>query len=397
MRRTDVQLQNRRKFLAFLAASPLLRGQTPPDPIADPKEAINVMDFEAVAQKALPPAHFGFMATGVDDDATLKANRDGFNRFYLRPRRLVNITRADLRTEVFGATWNTPIALAPVGHQKAFHADGEVAVARAARARSTMKILSTMTTCPLADVNTALGQPVWYQLYSTSRWEVTEKLVHTVEDAGCPVLVFTVDLMAGRHTETLERFRRMDKRQCAVCHGTTSQERWRHHPMFNGIDVNGLGQNNPALTWEHVERMKKLSKMKLVLKGIETREDARMCLESGVDGIIISNHGGRATESGRGTIECLPEVIEAVGGKIPVLIDGGFRRGTDIYKALALGARAVCIGRPYIWGLAGFGQAGVERVLDLLRAELELVMRQCGTPTIAQIGPSSVGIRDRRM
>jgi len=160
---------------------------------------------------------------------------------------------------------------------------------------------------------------------------------------------------------------------------------FQRKPMFTGLDMAGVTTTNPALTWEHVRKIKKLTKMKLLIKGIEVGEDAKLCVENGVDGIIVSNHGGRAEESGRGTIECLPEVLEGAGGRIPVLIDGGFRRGTDIFKALALGARAVCIGRPHIWGLAAFGQPGVEKVLDILRIELELVMKQCGTKSIAEI------------
>jgi len=161
--------------------------------------------------------------------------------------------------------------------------------------------------------------------------------------------------------------------------------------MFDKLDLTGLvDYYAPALTWDSIRRMKDMTKMKLVLKGIVTREDAELCVERGVDGIIVSNHGGRAEESGRSTIECLPEVIDAVGGKIPVLIDGGFRRGTDIFKALALGAKAVCIGRPYIWGLGAFGQPGVERVLDILRVELELIMKQAGVLSLDQIKRSYV-------
>ena len=162
--------------------------------------------------------------------------------------------------------------------------------------------------------------------------------------------------------------------------------------MFDGLDMAGITLNNPAMTWESVRRLKALTRMKLVLKGIVTGEDAALCLENRVDGIILSNHGGRAEESGRGAIDCLPEVVDAARGSIPVLIDGGFRRGTDIYKALALGAGAVCIGRPYVWGLGAFGQAGVERVLEILRAELELVMKQCGARSIGEIGRSSLAI-----
>jgi isopentenyl diphosphate isomerase/L-lactate dehydrogenase-like FMN-dependent dehydrogenase len=160
--------------------------------------------------------------------------------------------------------------------------------------------------------------------------------------------------------------------------------------MFNGIAMTTSITDNPGMDWAFVDRLKKSTRMKLVLKGIETREDAKLGVEHGVDGIIVSNHGGRAAETGRATIESLPEVLDGAGGKVPVLVDGGFRRGTDIFKALALGARAVGIGRPYAWGLGAFGQAGVEQVLDILRRELTLVMRQCGTRSIAEIGRSSI-------
>jgi isopentenyl diphosphate isomerase/L-lactate dehydrogenase-like FMN-dependent dehydrogenase len=164
--------------------------------------------------------------------------------------------------------------------------------------------------------------------------------------------------------------------------------------MFDGLDMKGAGINSPAFNWEYVDRLKKATKMKLVLKGIETREDARLCVEHGVDGILVSNHGGRATETYRATIECLPEVVDGVAGRIPVMVDGGIRRGTDAYKALAFGARAVGIGRPYIWGLSAFGQPGVEKVIDILRGEFELTMKQCGARTLAEISRSTVMYRE---
>jgi isopentenyl diphosphate isomerase/L-lactate dehydrogenase-like FMN-dependent dehydrogenase len=223
-------------------------------------------------------------------------------------------------------------------------------------------------------------------------WDDTEKLVKRVEAAGCPVLAWTIDLLAGRNTETATRFMRSDTRDCLACHTTsplaiaTTQSN-RNRPMFKGLSG---GMNPPEATWAYVDRLKKLTKMKLVLKGIDTAEDAKLAREHGADGVVVSNHGGRATETGRATIDILPEVIEGAGPQMSVFVDGGFRRGTDVYKALALGARAVGIGRPYIWGLSAFGQEGVERVLDILRAELTLTMRQCGTPAIAQITRASV-------
>jgi 4-hydroxymandelate oxidase len=388
---------DRRAFLRFVAASPLYAGlpysllaQSADSVISKPEDALNVLDFEADARKALPPAHFGYMTTGVDSDATLKANREGFTHYQLRPRRLVDVSRADLSTELFGTNWETPIFICPVGSQKAFYPEGEIAVARAARAKNTLQILSTVTTSSVEDVTAARGAPIWYQLYPTNRWEATRTLVKRAEAAGCPVLVFTVDLMAGRNTETEQIFRRMDTRQCTLCHSPEPGSTYHRKPMFDGIDTKGLAIASPTITWDFVRRLKDLTTMKLVLKGIEAREDAALCLENGVDGILVSNHGGRAEESGRATIDCLPEVLQAVSGRIPVMVDGGFRRGTDVFKALALGARAVGIGRPYIWGLSAFGQPGVERVLSILRRELDLIMRQCGTPSLKQITTASL-------
>jgi isopentenyl diphosphate isomerase/L-lactate dehydrogenase-like FMN-dependent dehydrogenase len=384
----------RRRFLKFLAASPLassfplLRSQDPFLP-TNPKEALNVLDFEAVARKALPPAHFGYMATGVDDDATLRANREGFRKYQLRPRRMVDVSHADLSVDVLGAKWASPIFICPCGSQKAFHPEGELATARAANTRKTLQVLSTMSTTPIEEVASANGKPIWYQLYLTSSWAITEKLVAHAEAAGCPVLAVTVDLTVGRNTETLERSKRLDSRQCSNCHPGGQQRSFARYSMFKGLNTEGITTYNSGMSWDMVARLKKFTKMKIVLKGIETREDARLSRENGVDGIIVSNHGGRAEESGRGTIECLPEVIDGAGS-MPVLIDGGFRRGTDIYKALALGARAVGVGRPYLWGLAAFGQPGVERVLDILHAELELTMKQLGRRSVAEIDRSSV-------
>jgi 4-hydroxymandelate oxidase len=391
----------RREFLRFLAASPLISrawgqetsdtGPIPHPLISSPKDALDVMDFEPLAFKALPPAHWGYMATGVDDNVTLRTNRQAFEHYQLRARRLVDVTKANLKTDVFGAAWDMPIYISAVGSQKAFHPEGELATARAAKAKKTMQMLSTVTSTPVEEVAKALGTPPWFQLYMPVSWEDTEKLVKRAEAAGCPVLAWTIDLLAGRNTETATRFLRADTRDCLSCHtnspaaaGTGNN---RDKPMFAGLS----GQMNPpGATWSYVDRLKKMTKMKLVLKGIDTGEDAALAREHGVDGVIVSNHGGRSTETGRATIDILPEVVDAVGGKIPVFVDGGFRRGSDVYKALAIGARAVGIGRPYIYGLSSFGQEGVERVLDILRAELTLTMRQCGTPVVAEITRSSV-------
>ena len=398
----EQQLRNRRNFLKFLAASPLLASMPArawqthnlDEVLANPKDALDVMDFEAAAHKALPAAHWGYMASGVDDNLTRDINHEAYKRIQLRPRKLVDVSKIDTRVELFGPTWESPIFLCPVGAQGMFHADGEVGVARAAQARKTLQILSTVTSHSVEDVIKARGGPVWYQLYAVSNWAYTERIAKRAEDAGCPVLAWTIDLLAGRNTETASRYRRIDDRQCADCHGEPFGSVNTSRPMFDGLQMKGVTINSPTFSWEYVDRLKKATKMKLLLKGIETREDARLCVEHGVDGIVVSNHGGRATETYRATIECLPEVVDGVAGRIPVLVDGGIRRGTDAYKALAFGAKAVGIGRPYIWGLSAFGQAGVEKVIDILRGEFELTMRQCGARSLGEISRSTVMFRE---
>jgi isopentenyl diphosphate isomerase/L-lactate dehydrogenase-like FMN-dependent dehydrogenase len=414
MQKADTKPDNRRRFLRLLAASPLAafsglslerlttsgngkaagaldvfeRLAQGEDPISTPDQAINVMEFEAIARRKLPPAHFGYLATGVDDDATLRANREGFARFQIRVRRLRDIQKIDTSIRLFGVEWDTPIALAPAGSQKAFHPEGEVAVAKAARAKGHLQILSTMTSSAVEAVNEARGAPVWYQLYPTNDWNVTRGLTKRAEAAGCPVLVFTVDLQGGSNRETFLKSRRVDARECTICHvgGFAYNTTIRRRPMFQGLDLSKVVTQYPLdMTWEVIKRLRDTTAMKLVIKGIVTREDAQLAVEHGADGVIVSNHGGRGEESNRSTIECLPEVVEGVAGKIPVLIDGGFRRGTDIFKALALGANAVCIGRPYLWGLAAFGQSGVEAALNILRRELQMIMRQAGTTSVEQI------------
>jgi isopentenyl diphosphate isomerase/L-lactate dehydrogenase-like FMN-dependent dehydrogenase len=398
---------SRRQFLRFLAASPLLL--TPPwissllaeeaEAVASPDLALSVFDFEAVARGSLPPAHFAYLATGVDDDRTLRANREGFDRFQVRARRLVDVRSVDTSVTLFGTTWDSPIVLSPVGSQRAFHPEGEVACARAARSRKHLQILSTMSSTGVEEVVAARGAPVWYQLYPTDQWTVGRGLIKRAEAAGCPVLVLTVDLQGGSNRETQARGKRRDTRDCSTCHtagplgsslGNVNAAIARK-PMFAGLDVSEVRAPQPLdMTWDYVKRLRDTTRMKLVVKGIVTGEDAALAVEHGVDGVIVSNHGGRAEESGRGTIESLPEVVAGVAGRIPVLVDGGFRRGTDIFKAMALGASAVCVGRPYVWGLAAFGQPGVEAVLDILRRELATILRQTGTVRLGEIRRQAV-------
>jgi len=421
MKHSDLTLRSRRQFLRYLAWSPLVFSpgalttllqksshrsesigigpefqERLQELIASPDEAINVFDFESVARVKLPPAHYGYLATGVEDDATLRENREAFSRIYLRPRRLTDVSSVDMSTELFGTSWSSPIVLAPAGSQKAFHPDGELAVANAAREQEHLQILSTVSTSSVEDVSAARGAPIWYQLYPTSQWEIALSMIRRAEDAGCPVLVLTVDIPTLTNRETEKRYKNLDARDCTTCHAPGIQGSLERKPMFDGTDKSELtGLLFPGMTWEFVGKLRATTSMKIVLKGIVTREDAKESLRHGVDGIIVSNHGGRAEESGRATIDSLPEVVEAVGGKIPVLMDSGIRRGSDAFKALALGATAVCIGRPYLWGLAAFGGAGVEAVLNILRAELKDVMMFAGTRSLKEIDPSFIG-RKRR-
>ena len=399
--------QHRRAFLRFLAGSPYVAAlggigalaQKAPEvaeAIADPKEALNVMDFEEAAHRKVLPGHWAYMASGVDDDATLHANREGYKHVQLRPRRLRDATKVDMRTELFGTVYNSPIFLCPTGGERSFHNDGELAVARAAKARNTMQILSTATSTGVEDVIHALGRPCWYQLYAPTVWEACEKIVRRVEAAGCPVIALTVDNTTGRNSETYLRTRPKDLKQCAACHASGAGPSVEERKMYDGINMKGVATQNPAMTWEFVDRLRKATSLKLFIKGIDGREDARMCVEHGIDGILVSNHGGRSTETGRATIEALPEVVSEVGNRIPVFVDGGVRRGTDVFKALALGAKAVGIGRPFLWGLGAFGEAGVNRVLEILQGELKLVMGNCGTQTVAAIDRSYVATPDWR-
>ena len=402
-------LTARRRFLKYLAASPLLAGgdllaqeQRLPDPsvwgprtldrlIASPREALSVFDFEPVMHEKVPPAHFGYMASGIDDEVTLRANREGFLKFQLRPRRLVDVSQLDLSIELFGQSYPSPIGLAPTGSNRAFHEDGELAVARAARKGDHLQILSTVATTSIEDTIEARGRPLWFQLYPTNKWEVAQGLTRRAEKAGVEVIVVTADVLARQNWETLVRLWRTDKRDCASCHALGLASFVKRKPNFDGLDISGITSTGATnLTWDFMRRLRESVKGRLVLKGLMTAEDARLAVDNGLDGIIVSNHGGRAEDSGRSTIDTLPEILAAVDGRIPVLVDSGFRRGTDIVKALALGARAVCIGRPYLWGLGAFGQTGVERVLDLLQQETRAAMMQVGAPALKFLTPALV-------
>ena len=407
----DRRAESRRHFLRFLAQSPLLYGLAGTfgaavaraqqndavlsgslafkDVIKSVDEALNVWDFEPAMRVRVNAGHYAYMAQGADDFGTIAANRAGFKKIELRPQRLSGVSKVDMSTEIFGQKLSSPIFLCPVGAQQMFHPDGEVAVARAAKAKNTLQALSTVTNYSVEDVAAARGAPGWYQLYTTNDWPSTLKQIKRAEAAGCTALAWTVDIPA-RNLEAVGRFDRDHDPLCQACHSGSADDAWRLRPMFNGIDMKKVRMGLGDLTWSYIDQLKKATTMKVLIKGVVTREDAARSLEHGVDGIVVSNHGGRADETLRATIDSLPEVVAAVGGRVPVFVDSGFRRGTDVFKALALGATAVGVGRPYIWGLGAFGQQGVEKVIDILTRELRIVMMQMGTPSLAKISRSSL-------
>ena len=424
-------MTDRRDFLRFIAGSPLLaavgldahilRDLTSASPkraatalsliqqalqtpsiIRNAREALDVFDFEPVARQKIPVGHWAYLASGTDDDGTIRANRDGFERWALKPRRLIDVQKLDASVTLIGTRYPTPIVINPVGSQKAFHPLGEIAVARAAKAKDHLQVLSTVATTSIEDAIGARGATVWFQLYHQPDWARTRQMVERAERAGSAAVVFTVDLNSGSNRETMIRGARLDTRTCTNCHlggapipgikgGSVGDN--RRKPNLNGYPALTPIPEVGSPSWEFIDRLKSATKMKVWIKGIVKREDAEIAMQHGVDGLFVSNHGGRAENSLRATITSLPEVVEGVAGRAPIICDGGFRRGTDVFKAMALGASSIGIGRPYIWGLGAFGQEGVEMVLQLLRNEFELVMRQMGTTSIAAITRNFVAAR----
>ncbi len=390
---------HRRALLEWMAASPLLAlspalRAAAAEGLATPAEALDVFDFEAAAAKIVPPAHWGYLQSGVDGNLTRDANHAAYANWQLVPRRFVDVSRIDMGTTVLGTAMASPVIMSPIGSLRALHLEADLGVARAAKAKNQVQTVSTQMSDVIEDVAAARGAPPWYQLYTTNKIEATRTLVQRAQRAGCTVVAVTVDTPAGRNTVSATRGRRLDTRTCGNCHQVNTAGNPSGgisvKPMFAGMDTQGLGLTSASLTWDFIKRLKDMTTMKVVIKGLEAEEDAELAVQHGADGIWVSNHGGRALESGRGTIESLPGVVKGAGGKVPVVIDGGVRRGTDVFKALALGASAVGIGRPYAWGLACFGQAGVERVLDILNAELRLAMAGCGARSIGEIKVGSL-------
>jgi 4-hydroxymandelate oxidase len=358
-------------------------------------DRINVHDFENAARERMEHAAFEYYAGAACDERTLAENRRAFGRILIRPRVLVDVSRIDLATRVLGASIAMPIMLAPTAFNRLAHADGECAAARAAGGTGTVMVASTLSTCTLEDIAAAASGPLWFQLYVYKDREVTKDLVARAEQAGYRALVLTVDtpLLGRRERDVRNRFALPEHLSIAnFASLKTDASRWGETSSF-GAYVHDLF--DASLTWEAVAWLRSLTTLPIVLKGILTAEDARLAVDHGAAGVIVSNHGGRQLDDSTPSIVALPEVADAVAGRAEVLMDGGIRRGADVLKALALGARAVLIGRAYLWGLAADGEQGVRAVLSLLRDELRLAMALAGRPTVASIDPSAVSLSAR--
>lgn len=336
-------------------------------------DPINVFEYEAIAQSKMDPALWDFIHGGSDDEVTLRSNRASLERIQLRPRVLVDVSAnvLDTRTSVLGIPISMPLLVAPMAMHCMAHPEGECATAQAAGRANTLMIVSTTATRSLEEIAQAASSPLWFQLYVYPSLEFAEELVHRAESAGYRAIVLTVDLPVLGNREK-------DKRNNVVIPPP---------PFFeaNFVGIEKSGQEWVTLTWESLSWLRSITSLPILLKGILTEEDAQLAIEHGMDGIIVSNHGGRQLDTALASIEALPEVVKAVAGRCEVYLDGGIRRGTDVLKALALGAQAVLVGRPVLWGLAANGAEGAYHVLEILRRELELALALSGRPTLASI------------
>jgi|SRR5579859_260211 len=337
-------------------------------------ELVNVFDYEKLARTRMAPPLWDFFQGGSDDEVTLRNCRAAFERIKLRPRVLVDVSEVDMHCTVLGLPVSMPLLIAPMASHCVAHPDGECATAQAAGRAGTVMIASTVATRTIEEIAQAASGPLWFQLYAYPTLKVAESLVRRAENAGYRAIVLTVDLPRLGNREK-------DRRHNIAIPPAPYRE-------ANFVDVEKVGQAWVTLTWDSLAWLRSITSLPIILKGILTGEDARLAVEHGVDGIVVTNHGGRQLDTAIPSIEALPEIVEAVAGRCEMYLDGGIRRGTDILKALALGARAVLIGRPILWGLAVNGADGAYAVLELLRKELELAMALSGRPTLASLDHS---------
>ncbi len=355
----------------------------PPDDLPAP---ITVADYEERARSVLPAMAFDYYAGGAEDEWTIRENRAAFGRYVLRPRVLVDVSERDAATTVLGQEVSLPVLVAPTALHRLADPEGEVATARAAAAAGSVMILSSLASRTIEEVAEA-GGPRWYQLYVQRDRDLTAELVKRAEVAGYSAIVLTADLpvVGARDRDIRNDFQLPGDVRYANMRVQRPPE-----GRGSGLATFIAFQGDASLHWDDVPWLRSLTGLPFLLKGVVRAEDARRAVEAGFDGIVVSNHGGRQLDGTIASMDALPEVVEAAGGRVEVLMDGGVRRGSDVLKGLALGARAVLVGRPVLWGLAVGGEAGVRHVLDLLRAELDIAMAIAGCPTVADITPDLV-------
>lgn len=337
-------------------------------------EPINVSEYEALAQAGMDRTAWDHYQGGSDDEVTLRANRTAFERIRLRPRVLVDVSVCDLRTTVQGIPLSMPILVAPTAHHCLAHPQGECMTAEAVGVAGTLMVASTVSNRSLEEIAAVASGPLWFQLYTFGGYQIAEALVKRAEAVGYRAIVLTVDLP------------RLSRRERDIRNNFSLPP----HLCEANFPATMVVEKRSMLTWDVVPWLRSITSLPILLKGILTAEDAQLAVEHGVDGIVVSNHGGRQLDTTLSSIEALPEVVAAVSGRCEVYLDGGIRRGTDVLKALALGARAVLVGRPILWGLAANGATGVFHVLEMLREELELAMILSGRPSLASIDRSLV-------
>jgi isopentenyl diphosphate isomerase/L-lactate dehydrogenase-like FMN-dependent dehydrogenase len=349
-------------------------------------EPVCVADYESLAESKLEPGPFGYYAGGAGDEQALAGNVAAWQQLRLRPRVLVDVEEVSTATTVLGTSVSMPLLVAPTAIQRLAHPDGEPGMARAAAAAGTVMCLSTLATATPAEVAAAApGAPRWFQLYVFRDRGVTRAFVEQAVEHGYGAIVLTVDApRLGRRERDLRTEFRVPA-EITVPNFAAAAGGW-----VGATPLELLGAIDPTLTWDDLDELRALSPLPLVLKGIQTGEDAALACEHGVDAIVVSNHGGRQLDAVAPTAELLPEVVDAVAGRLEVYVDGGVRRGSDAIKALALGARAVLAGRAPLWGLACDGEAGATRVLELLRDEIELALALCGCTSPDDISPMHV-------
>ncbi|XP_058079573.1 peroxisomal (S)-2-hydroxyacid oxidase GLO4-like isoform X1 [Magnolia sinica] len=356
-------------------------------------DPVNISEFQELARQALPKMSYDYFSGGAEDEHTLRENVEAFRRITFQPRILIDVSNVDVSSSILGYNVSAPIMVAPTGLHKLAHPEGEVATARAAAACNTIMVLSFSSNCTIAEVASSCNGIRFYQLYVYQRRDVSEKLVRRAEQNGFKAIVLTAD------TPKLGR-RERDKRNKLVVPMLKNLEGLLSVEVNSegGSKIEALGSRNmdPSLSWKDIGWLKSITSLPILIKGVLTAEDARMAVDAGVAGVIVSNHGARQLDYAPASITVLEEVVEAVAGRVPVLVDGGIRRGTDVFKALALGAQAVMVGRPVIYGLAAKGEYGARRVIEMLRDELELTMALNGCRCVKDITRSYVRTeRDR--